>query len=93
MVITMMVQGSAAATAKGFLKGDILNGLPLESVQEPSSADEATLFASLGEEAGGETDSFSRMALLTLQFKRCNFECIAWYALGCKATCLSTAPF
>ena len=86
MVMAMvMVQASAAAAAKGFFKEHTLNGLSanaLESLREPSAADKADLFASSGEEAGGERDRFSRMGLLTLQFKGCNFECVSWYALG-----------
>ena len=83
-MLMLMMQGSAAATT-GLFTEQTLNGPPanaLESLREPSAADAADLFASSGEEAGGETDSFSRMGLLTLQFKGCNFECISWYALG-----------
>ncbi len=77
-MLMVMMQHSAAAT--GFFKEHTLGGPPgnaLESLREPSTADESDLFASLGKEAGGETDSFSRMDLLTLQFKGCNFECIS----------------
>lgn len=85
MVMAMVMVQASVAAAKGFFKEHTLNGLSAnapESLREPSAADKADLFASSGEEAGGETDSFSRMGLLTLQFKGCNFDCVSWYALG-----------
>ena len=76
----MVIMQLSAAAATGFFKEHTLSGPPanaLESLREPSTADASDLFASLGKEAGGKTDSFSRMDLLTLQFKECNFECIS----------------
>ena len=85
MLMLMVMMQRSAAAATGFFKEHTLNGPPanaLESLREPGTAAKLDRFASLGKEAGGETDSFSRMDLLTLQFKGCNFECISWYALG-----------
>ena len=68
MVMAMVMVQASVAAAKGFFKEHTLNGLSAnapESLREPSAADKADLFASSGEEAGGETDSFSRMGLLT----------------------------